>query len=118
MFVRPLDEAMDGKLLDYHIPPEQVPQQLTLFVFVPFLLVVFALSQTVKTRNIAEKQLHEQKLLLQQNNKELETKNEDIVSSINYAKRIQYAVLPNAETIYRSIPLSLHPVPAQGHCER
>src|SRR5687767_1896230 len=53
MFVRPLDEALDGKLLDYHIPPEQVPQELTLFVFVPFLLTVFALSQIVKTRTIA-----------------------------------------------------------------
>lgn len=37
--------------------------------------------------------------------KELETKNKDITDSINYAKRIQYAVLPLEESIYRSIPL-------------
>lgn len=38
--------------------------------------------------------------------KELELKQKDITDSINYAKRIQYAVLPHEETIYRSIPLS------------
>ena len=33
-------------------------------------------------------------------------KSGDITDSIQYAKRIQFAVLPNEETIYRSIPLS------------
>lgn len=36
----------------------------------------------------------------------LELRNKDVTDSINYAKRIQYAVLPHEETIYRSIPLS------------
>ncbi|MBP9069437.1 MAG: SpoIIE family protein phosphatase, partial [Bacteroidia bacterium] len=38
--------------------------------------------------------------------RELETKNHDVRDSINYAKRIQYAVLPNEEAIQRVIPLS------------
>ncbi len=101
-----IDAAMDHKLLDYHIPPEQLPEQLPVFVFVPFLLVVYALYQIVDTRSAAERKLREQKLMLVANNKELETKNKDITDSINYAQRIQYAVLPGEDTIYRSIPLS------------
>ncbi|HET6990109.1 MAG TPA: SpoIIE family protein phosphatase, partial [Bacteroidia bacterium] len=60
----------------------------------------------VISKNVAERQISLQKNQLQKNNRELGMKNEDIVSSINYAKKIQYAVLPNEETIYRSIPLS------------
>jgi serine phosphatase RsbU (regulator of sigma subunit) len=43
---------------------------------------------------------------ISEKNKELEIKNEDIVSSISYARRIQNAVLPSEESISRSIPLS------------
>lgn len=39
-------------------------------------------------------------------NQELETQKQDIVASINYAKRIQTAVLPQEETIARNLPLS------------
>lgn len=49
-------------------------------------------------------QLQQSRIL--EKNKEIETKQKDITDSINYAKRIQYAVLPHEETIYRSIPLS------------
>ena len=35
---------------------------------------------------------------------ELESRNKDITDSINYASKIQSAVLPNEETIYKSIP--------------
>lgn len=42
---------------------------------------------------------------IESKSKELESKNKDITDSINYAKRIQYAVLPLEESIYRSIPL-------------
>jgi len=43
---------------------------------------------------------------IEEKNKEIETKSKDITDSLNYAKRIQYAVLPHEETIYRNIPLS------------
>jgi len=39
-------------------------------------------------------------------NKEVEEQKKEIISSINYAKRIQQAVLPQEENIYRNIPLS------------
>lgn len=46
------------------------------------------------------------KLHIEEKSKELELKNNDIVSSINYAQKIQFAVLPNDDTIQRNIPLS------------
>ncbi|MBK7817448.1 MAG: SpoIIE family protein phosphatase [Sphingobacteriaceae bacterium] len=52
------------------------------------------------------KELKTSKSELEVKSKELEVKNRDVTDSINYAKRIQYAVLPQEETIYRSIPLS------------
>jgi serine phosphatase RsbU (regulator of sigma subunit) len=75
-------------------------------VIVPFLLNIYLVSEFVKARQKAEKQIREQKILLEASNRELELKNEDIVSSINYAKRIQQAILPNDETIQRGIPSS------------
>ena len=68
-------------------------------IVVPFLLNIYLVSEFVKARQKAEVQIDNQKKLL-------ELKNEDIVSSINYAKRIQQAILPNDETIQRGIPLS------------
>ncbi|MCE3226536.1 MAG: hypothetical protein K0S32_1087 [Bacteroidetes bacterium] len=37
---------------------------------------------------------------------ELESRNKDVTDSINYARKIQNAVLPNTETIFRSAPAS------------
>ncbi|MES2762818.1 MAG: SpoIIE family protein phosphatase [Bacteroidota bacterium] len=45
-----------------------------------------------------------QKMILH-SNQELESQKQDIISSINYAKRIQTAILPHEETISRSLPL-------------
>lgn len=100
------NEMSGGALLSYHIPPEQVPTELPIFVLVPFLLNVFAFSQIVATRKVAEQKLQLQKAQVETNNKQLESKNKDITDSINYARKIQYAVLPNEDAIYRSIPLS------------
>lgn len=68
-------------------------------VVVPFLLSVYLVSEFVKARKKAEVQIENQKKLL-------ELKNEDILSSINYAKRIQQAILPNNENIQKGIPQS------------
>lgn len=106
ILIKPIDVATGNKLLNYHVPPEQVPPVIPEFVLIPFLLIVFALYQIVKTREVAERQIRLQKLKLQENNKELETKNEDIISSINYAKRIQQAILPTEDNVQRGIPLS------------
>ncbi|MBK6521551.1 MAG: SpoIIE family protein phosphatase [Sphingobacteriaceae bacterium] len=60
----------------------------------------------IRTRSDAEEHIKQQSLQLEEKSRELETKNHDVRDSINYAKRIQYAVLPNEEAIQRVIPLS------------
>lgn len=45
-----------------------------------------------------------QKMILH-SNQELATQKQDIISSINYAKKIQTAILPHEETIFRFLPL-------------
>lgn len=47
-----------------------------------------------------------QKKKIEVKNHEIEAQKRDILSSITYAKRIQQAVLPQEEVIYRSIPLA------------
>lgn len=76
------------------------------FIIIPLVLNIYLVSQFVKARQKAEKQISEQKVQLQKSNNELELQKHEIISSLNYAKRIQYAVLPNEETINRNIPLS------------
>jgi serine phosphatase RsbU (regulator of sigma subunit) len=100
------NEQSHFSFFHFNIPKEQLPPQLLYIVFFPMAICVYSIYRMVATRNAAEKQINLQKNLLQKSNKEMASKNEDIISSINYAKKIQYAVLPNEETIYRSIPLS------------
>jgi len=52
------------------------------------------------------KELAKSKADLEDQKKMLEMQKEDIVSSIQYARRIQNAILPQEDTIYRNIPLS------------
>jgi serine phosphatase RsbU (regulator of sigma subunit) len=64
-----------------------------------------------KARKNSRRSFSLQKILsskneLESKSKELEIRNKDVTDSINYAKKIQYAVLPHEETIYRNIPLS------------
>ncbi len=76
------------------------------FTVIPLLLNVFLISQFEKAKQKAEQQIKEQKIQLEHVNAEMAEQKQDIVSSINYAQKIQYAVLPHEETIYRSIPLA------------
>ncbi|MCX8079925.1 MAG: tetratricopeptide repeat protein [Bacteroidia bacterium] len=60
--------------------------------------VINRLNVTRKQKNIIEKQkkiVEEQKLIVEEQKKLVEQKNKDILDSINYAKRIQYAILPS-----------------------
>ncbi|MBA3663919.1 MAG: SpoIIE family protein phosphatase [Bacteroidetes bacterium] len=102
--VVPLDKVLNHRLLDYYIPPEQIPEQFPLFVIVPFLICVYGLYEVVNTRAAAEQQIKSQRALLEMNNEQLEAQKHDILSSINYAQKIQYAILPHEETISASIP--------------
>ncbi|HET6989821.1 MAG TPA: SpoIIE family protein phosphatase [Bacteroidia bacterium] len=94
----------------FHIPdqyadPENTQGQ-SYFTFAPILMNIYLVAEFVRARGKAEKQIQEQKILLQKNNTELEFQKKEITSSINYAKRIQSAILPLEDVIYRGIPLS------------
>jgi serine phosphatase RsbU (regulator of sigma subunit) len=75
------------------------------FGFCCFFLA-FVINMYENNKNSFLKELKTSKKELEEKSKELEVKNKDVTDSINYARRIQYAVLPHEETIYRSIPLS------------
>ncbi|HRD40017.1 MAG TPA: SpoIIE family protein phosphatase, partial [Bacteroidia bacterium] len=90
----------------FEIPQSEKYQATPLEIIVPFLLNIVIVWVFIKTRTEAEQEIKNQHNQIEEKSKELEIKNKDIQDSINYAKRIQYAVLPHEETIYRSIPLS------------
>ncbi|MBA2612525.1 MAG: SpoIIE family protein phosphatase [Bacteroidetes bacterium] len=86
---------------------DPVNEQITSFLTViPLLLNSFLVSQFVKAKQKAEQQIKEQKVKLESAYEEMTAQKHDIVSSINYAQKIQFAVLPREENIYRSIPSS------------
>jgi serine phosphatase RsbU (regulator of sigma subunit) len=103
MIIGVANVMMDHKLLTYYIPPEQVPEQALVFVLVPLAICVYGIYQVVRTRDAAEKQIREQKHLLEEVNREITAQKQDIVSSINYAQRIQSAVLPHMESIQKNV---------------
>ncbi len=59
------------------------------------------LEQVVKERTI---EIEKQRDILAKKNDEIEKKNKDITSSIEYAKRIQTAILPLEQTISKFLP--------------
>ena len=101
-----VNKQMNFSLFNFQLPPEQRVPETPFFIFVPFALNIYMIYEFIKTKTLAEKLISNQKYTLETSCKQLELKNEDIVSSINYAKRIQYAVLPNEDSIYRNVPLS------------
>jgi len=88
------------------IPPSQKLLGTPDEFLTPFILIIVVIWMFVKGRADAEDEIKKQRLQLEVNNKEIQLRNKDVTDSINYAKRIQYAVLPQEETIYRRIPLS------------
>lgn len=88
------------------IPDSQQFQNGPLEMLVPLSLIIIVVWMFIKTRSEAEKHIKNQQQILEHKNKEIENNHKDITDSINYAKRIQRAVLPPEETIYRSVPLS------------
>ena len=69
-----------------------------------FLLIIISLYESSKKKFVTDLKASKEEIEVKK--KELEVQKADITASINYAKRIQYAVLPQEDTIYRSIPLS------------
>jgi serine phosphatase RsbU (regulator of sigma subunit) len=100
------NEVSGYALFDFETPPNQLPESQPILVFLPLAICVYAIYRSVVTRNIAEQEIHHQKKLIVAANRLLESKNEDVTSSIQYAKRIQEAVLPPEDRVQRDIPLS------------
>ena len=100
------NENSGFKYFHFNIPANQVPPDQPYMIVLPMAITIYSVYKMVATRKTAEKHINHQKELLQKNNVLLESKNEDITSSILYAKRIQKAVLPPEEKVQREIPLS------------
>jgi hypothetical protein len=82
-----LNDFSGGKYVLIHIPQKEILPPAPFFVLVPFFLCIYIMYQFVQTRTIAERNIQEQKDLI-------EEKNHEILSSIRYAKRIQNSLLP------------------------
>lgn len=65
----------------------------------PFILIIIVIWMFIKTRHDAEKHIAKQKTLLEHQNKE-------VTDSINYAQRIQKAILPSHRLIESYLPKS------------
>jgi len=85
---------------------EKLKEPPEILLLIPLLLNAYLVSHFLKARLKAEKQIEEQKRELEKSHFELEQKNKDTIASINYASRIQQAMLPTEENILRGIPLS------------
>jgi hypothetical protein len=90
------NDVTKGKFILLHIPKDQVLPPAPFFVMVPFFLCVYIIYQFVKTRAIAEKDILEQKKII-------ELKNKEITDSIRYAKRIQDSSLPTTKYIDKTL---------------
>ncbi len=98
-FIFSLYNYMTGKQLDLGIPDDQQLPNQPFFTLVPFSLCLYIVITFVKTRRAAEHTIEQQKNLL-------ETKNREITDSINYAERIQKAILPSHRIIQNYFPES------------
>jgi serine phosphatase RsbU (regulator of sigma subunit) len=100
------NEVTDYALFDFETPAEQLPESQPILVFLPLAICVYTIHRSVVTRKVAEAEINNQKKLVMNAHRLLESKNEDVISSIQYAKRIQEAVLPPEDRVQRDIPLS------------
>ena len=75
-----------------------------IFMSLTAFLILF--SRTHSYSQIQQQRINQKNEEIESQRKALEMKNKDITASISYARRIQYAVLPGEESIYRAIPLS------------
>ncbi|MBL4592235.1 MAG: SpoIIE family protein phosphatase, partial [Flavobacteriales bacterium] len=108
-----VDDAEHNKLLAIEQEEKEKQKILTgataggLGLVVVFLIFVFnRLRVTKKQKNIIEEQkqkVEQQKEVVELAHHELEEKNQEIMDSITYAKRIQSAILPPAKVVKESL---------------
>ncbi|MGZ3904909.1 MAG: SpoIIE family protein phosphatase, partial [Bacteroidia bacterium] len=84
-----------------------------LFLGLGYLIIVWRTRSLLRARELLKRLVEEKTVLLKKEKEvveavklQLEEKNKDITDSINYAKRIQEAILPSQEAIYRNFPES------------
>jgi serine phosphatase RsbU (regulator of sigma subunit) len=90
-------EVSEGKVLTYESPG--MPPDPTAMILIPMVLLIYILWVYLKSKDIAEVTIEEQKILLQNQYTE-------ISDSIAYAKRIQTAILPPDNLRSKLIPNS------------
>jgi serine phosphatase RsbU (regulator of sigma subunit) len=88
-----------NRLLDFGVPASEKLPDAPLVILIPFTLNVYLLWLFIKNRRVAEGKIQEQKA-------ELEYKNKEVTDSINYAQRIQRAILPSQQLIESYLPQS------------
>jgi serine phosphatase RsbU (regulator of sigma subunit) len=96
---------------DQEIKQDKIQQQrlfLYLVVSAAFLLSVIILLQwkTMQNKKLTAQQLLAQNNEINEQRKQLEIKNKDVQSSIEYAQRIQTAILPTETQIQETLPQS------------
>ncbi len=99
--------AMENSDHDFLADATQLGTYYPLFNYVlgaGFILLIIWMYDSSKRKFLTELRTSKAEVDIQK--KELESQKEDIVASINYAKKIQLAVLPHEEIVTRGIPLS------------
>lgn len=102
IFILTLITYSRGVPWDFGIPPEQQLPHQPFVAVVPFCLCVYLILVFLRTNKVAEQKIKEQKL-------EVEQKNKEIVDSMHYAKRIQTAIMPNDKSIEKDLKTLRHP---------
>ncbi len=82
-----------------------------LFLLLGFLIITWRTRSLLRARELLKRLVEEKTFLLKKEKEvveavksQLEEKNKDITDSINYAKRIQEAILPSQAAIYKNFP--------------
>ncbi|MBI9063448.1 MAG: SpoIIE family protein phosphatase [Marinilabiliaceae bacterium] len=71
-----------------------------------YLLILFREKKLRQQKQILQKEVASQTIMLRQQKAEIERKNQDITDSINYAKKIQSSILPPLQELTDSLPES------------
>jgi hypothetical protein len=91
-------------ILIRHEPIFEIPNLLSAYLF-SIIFIIFSYVG-MKTRYHLTKEIFITSLKLKDSFEEIEEKNKSIIDSINYAKRLQEAILPPLKTIKESLPNS------------
>jgi len=99
LFLATVYFATNGIKVDFGVPDNQQLPNEPFVTFVPFSLCVYCIFVFIRTNSVAKKQISDQKSLLEHQKKE-------VTDSINYAQRIQKAILHSHRLIESSLPKS------------